>query len=435
MQKLGSSATDYTPPIVPGSFQGSLFRTINPASGPVFSDPIPFDVAASEVFYVDTYVGVPGPSWYIPANMVLVGGAGPACMSNGDAQNADFTLFNNTFGTQTGGVPAPGYGPVAVLGFNQGPQATVAMITDSIGQGTGDLGASPNGGWPCRFLYNQITLADTPTTYGARVPNFPFVQISRAGITAVTIVGRLNSYRAIRVAELARNVIWQAGTNDMVAGTSLATMQANTLLAANWFVQRGIKFFACTLLPRVTTTDNLRTTANQTPTAYEANRQAYNTWIRTTFVAAVNSAQGLAAILDPAAAVEVNASNVLTPNGGRWLLPPTTSDASGSATSNGAAGNFTDTNLGNYQDQWRGYNLIMTSGVGVTGTTNNAVIRNPTGTNNLTLYTNLPGAPSSGDTYIIFRPTSQEGTHPTAYGNQLIANSLNIPSVLSQFIS
>src|SRR5262249_9912687 len=105
----------------------------------------------------------------------------------------------------------------------------------------------------------------------------------------------------------------------------LLTVQDRLVALANSFLARGLSFAQCTFTPRTTSTDYWTTAQNQTPLATEASRLAINRFLRDC------SAAGFRArTLDPvraracdvAAAVEVDATNTLAPEGGRWLARP-----------------------------------------------------------------------------------------------------------------
>jgi hypothetical protein len=130
-----------------------------------------------------------------------------------------------------------------------------------------------------------------------------------------------------------RNIVCNYGTNDLGNGDSLSTIQAN--LIAFWSLWPGKFVFQQTIDPRTTSTDTWMTTANQTQQSFESVRQALNTWLRAGApmvsgaavavgtagaITAGNPAHPLVGIQDTAAAIEVNASNVLTLNGGYWMV-------------------------------------------------------------------------------------------------------------------
>lgn len=497
LQKFGASATDYTPARIPVTFNnGSQFGTVQP-DGMLFSDPIGFEVGANEIFYIWVYPAVAGNGWYVTSGLSTMGFSGLAgCIANGEGYNFEDIVLSGNLASNSNLSAATG--PIAVLGLNPAPQRTVAIAGDSIATGTGDAGSySQCGGWPMRLMINQQAMQLTAANAVSQLPNFSYVWMARGGLTAASFAARQNSYKQVKLAEMATNILWEYGTNDLSIG--LPAMQANALAVARWFIHRGKKFIAATLLPKTTSTDNFLTIANQTVTGSESVRTGYNSWLRDasangfiswasglsgpawapstsypTIGAIVQSAGGVYAVtsvgtsassgsglsgsgmgivdgtvvwrqllpitglvdfVDAAATVEVNAAGVPTLNGGFWPAPPTPADYTGSVTAGSSNSQFTDSALGNTIDQWRGYNVRMTSGVGASGSAMAPGINlNSTGSNNIVLANSLPGVPAIGDTYAIYRPYSQEGTHPSAYGHSQIANGLNVLTVLAKFI-
>ena len=421
LQKFGSSVTDYTPARIPVTFNNGSQFGICPPDGILFSDPIAFDVAGNELFFIWMGIAASGPSWYLPAGAFLQGGTATGGLANGDAYGIDDTVQS---GNPTAALSSNATGPLAVLGFSSIPQRTVALFGDSIFQGTGDYGSYlQNGGWGQRLMINQTTMILTPANSASQIANFPYVWMARGGEQAAQTAARANSYKQVKIAEMATTILWEYGTNDLSGG--LAALQANTLAVAQWFISRGKKFIAATLLPKTTTTDNFLTIANQTVTSGESVRTAYNSWLRdpsangfiswasglsgpawvqstayATIGAVVQTAGGVYAVtspgtsaasgagpsgvgtgivdgtvlwqsltpntglvdfIDPAASVEVNASGVTTLNGGFWPPPPAAIDYSGTITTANSAGQWTDSGLANAQDQYRGYNVRITT--------------------------------------------------------------------------
>jgi hypothetical protein len=129
---------------------------------------------------------------------------------------------------------------------------------------------------------------------------------------------------------------------------------------------------------------------------------------------------------------EVNSSNVLTANGGYWPAPCSTSytvcqqTASGTGTLNGTPTTTSlpytawtgVSNAANYA--LIGYLVAMTSGVaaGQTCLINNSTSTTITCNGNSTALTSTPAA---GDTFAIYQGYTQEGTHPSFWGNITMA--------------
>ena len=187
--------------------------------------------------------------------------------------------------------------------------------------------------------------------------------------------------------------------------------------------------------------------ANQTPLGTESVRVNFNTWERNGFQVSGGSpvlTGGMSSpyiygLLDIAAPVEVNSSNVLTANGGHWQTyaasftgqvltgTPTLTAfaASGSAFPVPSA---TNNGLSVYQ-------IVMTSGA-ASGQT--ATIQTNTATG-LTLYANgstaltsyplvgLTTIPAAGDTFSVFPTPAPDGVHPPWYPSNVISTGIAAP--------
>jgi hypothetical protein len=125
------------------------------------------------------------------------------------------------------------------------------------------------------------------------------------------------------------HVVFHCGTNDIFAGapvpvTSLGSFQSYLLQLATEVCRPGVKFWPCTIFPRVTSSDSFVTTANQTKStanqpggtmSAETLRIICNNWLRdatsTGAIAYLTAnmpfgAAQVGQIIDPAALVEKN---------------------------------------------------------------------------------------------------------------------------------
>jgi hypothetical protein len=466
LQKFGSSYTDESQPTVAVTFNGQRFGECAP-DGLLFSDPIAFDVAKSEAFFVRTATYVAGQKYYVTTALGCGGGTGPGTLGNGEGSIAGDYVDSpisggaiNTIGPFFDSY-APTGGPIAVLGFSSVPQKSCAIVGDSISAGLNDFGylyGSP-GGYLFRLLRNFQAQIITPALEQTTAANFPFVHVSQAGQLAGNFVVRGKSYKSMRLAELCTTVLWEYGVNDLLGGfTSLSQMQSNLFTATSFFTSRGKKFIACTLLPVTTSTDNFQTAGNQTVSAYETQRIQYNNWLRDAtasgFVAQAN-APGLVDYLDAALGIEVNPNGTplaLGVNnqqatsgasaGGCWAPAASTSIVASTVSGTPGQFGFTDNQAavtGLTQDQYRGYCIRFTSGAAAGQT---AVIAYHTAAPAVvfTFGNALNNAPSVGDSYVLYNPNTfataatGQGVHPTSLGHMAIANYLASNGALAKVI-
>ena len=256
---------------------------------------------------------------------------------NGSTGNGTFTggailtgpdLSQNASGQMGGATSATGYFmPVALLGRPlAGPSAPwVAILLDSIARGSGDS-VGLNEGWIARGLGGGLT------------PTIPFVNVSIPGLTSAQFADAQNlstqSEKRRRLMLAAPYIINNGGTNDLAAGATWQQVAGYNLSIASDAASRGSRVVQATIIPKTTSTDLWATAGNQTPSAQESVRVAYNQWLRAgapivagAAVTAGTSGALLAGapghpfwkVIDPASLVEVDATNALTVDGGRWL--------------------------------------------------------------------------------------------------------------------
>lgn len=426
LEYLSASGTNSETGIRVGATFGSRKHGEMAPGAVLFSDPIPFDAVAGTQFFVRTNMQTAGSNLLVPVGFSPQGGTGPGGLNNGEGVSTQAAVVNGAISTAT--VGAQTYpGPVAILGYFPGAVPTAAILGDSIMAGVGDEGFGRNdGGYLVRAVSGQTGIKYIfPTT-----PPIPFIRLARSGETLASFLTNASgsafgnpTFSAVRstVANLASTILFEYGTNDL--GASLATIKTNYVLAANSFLRRGKNFVACTLLPKTTSTDAWMTATNQTVTAVEADRVAFNTWLRDGTFAAATIAPANCSVFDGTAAVEVNASNVLTLNGGRWKAEANggTPAASGTLTAGSTTILLNDTTKAWTQDQWRGYSLVMTSGVDA-GQCNTILSNTSTALN----LGGLVSTPATADSYQIVRTYTKDGGHPTSTGHAAIAATFSL---------
>ena len=107
----------------------------------------------------------------------------------------------------------------------------------------------------------------------------PWMRFSRSGDRTAYWVARDYGRIATLAATHCSSTIVQMDVNDYLAGISVATMEADDIALWQQIATTGSKVFATTTTPGgVTSTDAFTTVANQTPSTYDANRVALNTW-------------------------------------------------------------------------------------------------------------------------------------------------------------
>jgi lysophospholipase L1-like esterase len=425
LQRMGSSYSDETGPIVEATYKGQRMGLCS-HRGLLFSDPIPFEVAAGEVFWTRDAAYTGGPSYFLSGYQVVRNGStGADHIDLKEGIIAGDLVASGTVG-QGGSLFGPPGGPVMILGFNKNRQKSCALFGDSIGAGLADYGFGSYqwGGWMVRLMRNVTARVQTSALAQSTVSNFPFVHCAQGGQTAATVATQGMSSMSIRLAEFCTTVIWHLGGNDLALTIPLATMQSNLLKVAGWFAARGKKFIACTIIPQTTSTDGWLTVANQTVKTNESLRTGYNSWLRDTgpngFVAQAGGT-AVADVFDAAAPMEVNSSGVPALNGGFWPAALSASVFSGSVTGSPSVNYFTDSSQTAPSGTYRGYALKMTSGA---ASGQIVPIRYQDNTGVYAFDVSFSPAPSVGDTYVIPDVYTRDGAHPLSLGHMTIANAL-----------
>lgn len=303
--------------VTPRNFTFAGQDTVDVAKGGfLVSDPMWGPFKKGDVVLIRTWVsvGTLGQKW--PVGVALNYGFDGVLA--GDQRGAP------NFSTSFPFLANPGVSPCLILGPTAN-RPSVAGVGDSIMDGAGDSGAFPgNAGFLTRALDGFMG----------------YCKMAAPGERVASVVDRVSATTGYRwrgsVAPHAGNIVSNYGTNDLGAGDSLATVQANLIAFWRFFMPTRRRVFQCTLLPRASSSDSWATATNQTPPVFEGFRTSLNTWLRqgapvdsTTLAVAALGALGsitagqaghpLYAIFDVAQPCEVNSANVLTLNGGRWL--------------------------------------------------------------------------------------------------------------------
>lgn len=306
--------------------------------------------------------------------------------------------------------------------------------------------------FPATLTQGSTTGSGTGATFGSTVfsgftpaPAYGYVSVPQGGDTLAMFASLLNTqytqdgstiyggnYARNRpwVTTLATNVISNYGRNDVAGG--FAAYKTNLLNVANWYQSLGIKFIQLTILPATTSSNGFKDLAGQTLETFRSTTVAMNTWLRDTgpngFIAQTIN-PSLAAVIDICAPVEVNSSNVLTQNGGYLMIPPTPGGSiTGTFTSGNSSTQFNDSTKSWTQNQWKGWDLLVTSGAAA-GQGQNILYNTATAIN---FGGSFSTTPATGDSYILTQMSTHDGTHPAAYIYVMCAQTISaaLPGLL-----
>lgn len=270
-------------------FSGSASGTIADGSMLV-SDWITVDIPRGAMFYDRSYYT--NAAGIIYAQQRFSGGYHTLCNA-GASGIVDKTMGGTISNTNTG----VAYLPVAIIAETRA--ASVLLIGDSIVMGVNDTAdATDEVGILARSIARGAAVINAGSS-GDRAYRY---------LTNGTLRQSLGQYCS--------HIACNLGVNDIMSGgRTSAQLQADMASIAALFP--GKPFFAATITPKTTSTDSWATTANQTVTAQESVRTNYNGALRSGLVPCTD-------VLDVCAPIEVNASGVLTQDGGRWPAAGTT---------------------------------------------------------------------------------------------------------------
>lgn len=323
--------------------------------------------------------------------------------------------------------PSYTYGvtPLCILGDDRSGKS-VLVFGDSIPSGAGFGQQNP-------YWRQEYNLWDKSFTDGElNAFNWSFAAATLCEMMHPTTSGGGRS--RLKSIPFADWVIDELGTNDITLGRTWQQLAADKLALAAICKRFGVKYVTTTILPRGTSLTSAGVTiAGQTPQPYDAQRTQFNTWVRAgcpvngSGVAdmAGNPSPLVRSFIDIAESVEVNASNVLTLNGGYWLVPSAPIASGIVLTGTPTATSLpTGTTLATNENVGRA--IKITSG-SISG--QYAVVKS-NNTSTYTLYTTgdpmlgvvaLTGAPAAGDTFEIYETNAADLVHPSRYRHAQLA--------------
>ncbi len=411
----------------PGTVTGTLYRltfngrttaTLDPG-GRITADPLGISVAKGDVVAIRTF------------------------LSAGTAYTTRTTQGTTNHGwggfTATTDLTAPGsaaipdstgqyYGPAALLGRPQGANTakSTLIVGDSIAWGAGDKAyytIPALGGGNQGFLMRALTGKSGTLSLAVGSDQASYLQ-SNGG------------FRRLSLAPLCNSAIIEMGTNDVTLGATATAVETMNLNIATDLRRLGIgKVFVTTFMPRTTSTDGWATTTNQTPISSEAQRVAYNTWVRancpidpsTLVPVGVGTSGALLAgqfghpftgFFDTCAKVESSL------NSGKWL--PANRIATGSIASGGGAltsstANFLTANQEVGGDQGTAFSLVGAGASGAMLFATLAVVNNST----TVLIDKFVGTGVT-DAVLAIGIMTSEGIHPSPHAHYLAAQAIDV---------
>ena len=358
-------------------------------------------------------------------------------LRNGESN--DLPLYGGTGTDRTGtngALSVPGNDNLSVYGYGAG----IVLTDDYSKPSILCLGTSiPNGGGIISFVggVNRAVSNWFDRAIGI-ADNVNSLNLSVSSSTLQDLTGQTTKNARYRLA-WARyvNYVWvPQGVNDMPTRTwqQIAT-DANNL--ATQITANGSRYILNTIAPYVTTTDNCLTVTNQAVSANEAVRLNYNAWARngcrfsgsTPVLTGGTPSPYIWKVYDECTAVEVNASNVLTLNGGFYRVPTSALVSSITLTGTQTLTALAATGVTWTNSQFNGYVVKVVTGAAAgqqaliqgTGATTLALYANGSTVASITTNKGLTTIPSAGDTIEIWAVNTYDGLHPNQEGSYKIA--------------
>lgn len=395
--------------ITPVTFSGARLKLVNAATDWVYSDWTHVVVPKGTNIWIRTFCNRIASSGYsshgetglISSDQTywpdmgrirgVVGGTGEGVSWTGSTGVNPFTYDLTDSGTISAS-DNEGYWPVMVQAYSDIDYTkSAAIVGDSISAGSQDSAYDGFiGGFVARALHTNKIAYVNLALGGAKASQWPSTASMRTNL--------VNDNR-VAIVEL--------GTNDILTdGTDVDTTKARLLAAWTDLKNRGLRVFACTILPRATSTDGWMTTANQTTvttSSFNATRIAVNDWIRTT-------PSPLSGYFETADAVESARDS------GKWKAPDSAAETV--TATGGSSSTCVKTGAGWTVNGYAGYTAYNVTQSKV------AQIKSNTATT-LTMDGVTSWACSNTDTVLVFLGNTVDGVHPTANGHVLASQAIN----------
>lgn len=302
------------------TFNGGNPTAVLPNGRRIISDPVPLFLKAGSNFWTRTFVEVTAGQAYPKWALANVYGS----WSEATSESVGETSKTNT-GTITGS--GSGFWPAKIIAAEPiAPTPSVGVIGDSISIGSG---STSDKGYIQNAIYDLV----------------PWINVGVSGEQAQSFASSTLSFRYALLAGCT-HIICEFGVNDLDSGRTAANLKTDLIAIWSRFALGGAKVFQTTITPMTTSSDSWATLANQTVKAWEAERVAFNDWLRD---GAPMSGTSAAAIGTVGALRAGDAGHPLADywevadlvesarNSGKWNAPGWTSDGTHPTTSGHAA--------------------------------------------------------------------------------------------------
>jgi lysophospholipase L1-like esterase len=395
--------------LVPVTFNGLSSVSIA-GGGTVISDPVQVECLGNTALVIRTCATVASVGHLIPYTGTSASGNSQGdqpgvVMPDGGGIAEWVTNGNLTASGSVGFYPNYfSYSPSAILARPKTPVISVLGLYDSIVQGTGDRGRG------------RVMMERTMINAG-----YAYINGGVSG-TSAQYFANPNRFRR-QFLKFATHIADNGSINDIGSRTFAEFSSFKLEEWARWY-NAGRRIIAFTIQPHTTSTNSFTNAAGQTPQAStNTKRIAYNNWLRDNsasgaiqqFIQLTGAPVGTLQTFDICEHLEVDESNVITVNGGRWYTPFITSGTLTNAT----ATVLTDSSQTRPVGGDVGYIVYITGGTGLgqVGTIS---------TNTSTAWTvsGITTTPASGSTYSIIYRTTTDGAHMSGLTQELLGDTM-----------
>lgn len=228
----------------------------------IISDPVEIGIPTNTQFWVRGY-------YSSPTNPFMDHSATPLVASQGEGSDANFNT-GQLDKTITGTIAVnstSGFWPFAVIGDLGNNIPFVGLAGDSIMTGFGDTTWQVTGfGFGRRAMNNVIPFVDVGVSGTSYQANFTANQLPAWW----QLLGGCT------------HIINEMGINDVNGAVTITQLETNAINYARLLVAANlnVQIYQTTLTPLTTSTDSWATLANQSVTANEPTRLAFNAWVR-----------------------------------------------------------------------------------------------------------------------------------------------------------
>lgn len=253
-----ASVEDSRGDIYPVFFNGQRILTLG-SGAQMWSDPVPMSVTNGDYIWIRTSAGVTNGGSYF---------AGPVSNFSGEGHSADPARSLVDGGTIATVANDFLYDAMVIDAQIKGSKSAVAIFGDSISVGLYSHSGDP-------FIWDAGIVTGFGPNFGANVPYALFGMSSEAFQNFSNPTNDIYRWEMLRGCNIALSAY---GANDNPSGIAVMTNAAVSF----WMRlrQMGLPVWQMTLLPRTTSTDGFATVQNQTVSAFESDRLAFNALVR-----------------------------------------------------------------------------------------------------------------------------------------------------------